>query len=87
VLMSPVGLAAEKVCAGEGLQKLKSTDTISRQRGRPTSTTPKLSKNNQRENGKNWSLVPDVCLTPRRTGRLTVCRNITLTLTLATFLH
>jgi hypothetical protein len=29
-------------------------------------------KNNQRENGKNWSRVPDGCLTPRRTGRLIV---------------
>jgi hypothetical protein len=39
-------------------------------------------KNNQRENGKYWSRVPDGCLTPGRTGRLTVIRNITLTLTL-----
>jgi hypothetical protein len=35
-----------------------------------------------RENGKNWSRVPDGCLIPRRTGRLTVGRNIILTLTL-----
>jgi hypothetical protein len=41
----------------------------------------KLFKNNQREKGKNWSRVPDGCLTPGRTGRLTVGRNITLTLT------
>jgi hypothetical protein len=32
---------------------------------------------------KKWSLVPDGCLTPRRIGRLTVGRNITLTLTVA----
>jgi hypothetical protein len=38
-------------------------------------------KNNQRENGENWSRVPDGCLTPGRTGRLTVGRNLTLTLT------
>jgi hypothetical protein len=30
---------------------------------------------------KIWSWAPDGCLTPRRTGRLTVDRNITLTLT------
>jgi hypothetical protein len=58
------------------------SDTSSRQRGRPTSTNPHLSKNNQREKGRNWWRVPDGCLTPRRTGRLTVGRNITLTLTL-----
>jgi hypothetical protein len=27
---------------------------------------------------KNWSRVPDGCLTPRQTGRLTVGRNVTL---------
>jgi hypothetical protein len=54
----------------------------SHQRGRPTSTNTQLSKNNQREKGKNWSRVQDGCLTPRRTGRPTVGRNITLTLTL-----
>jgi hypothetical protein len=40
-----------------------------------------LSTNNQRDKGKNWSLVPDVCLTSRQTGRLTVGRNITLATT------
>jgi hypothetical protein len=30
---------------------------------------------------KIWSLAPDVCLTPRQTSRLTVSRNLTLTLT------
>jgi hypothetical protein len=30
---------------------------------------------------KNWSLVPDGLLTPTRTGRLTVGRNVTLTST------
>jgi hypothetical protein len=60
---------------------LQITDPSSRQRGRPTSTNPQLSKNNQREKGKNWSRVPDGCLTPRKTGRLIVGRNITLTLT------
>jgi hypothetical protein len=81
MLMSPVGLRSEKGCAGDARQKLKSTDTTSRQRGHPTSTNSKLSKNDQRENGKNWSRVPDGCLTPKRTGRVTFGRNTTLTLT------
>jgi hypothetical protein len=83
MLMSPMGLISEKGCAGDALQKLKIADPTSRQRGRPTSTNPKLSlKSNQRENGKNWSWVPDGRLTPGRTGRLTVGRNVTLTLSL-----
>jgi hypothetical protein len=82
MVMSLVGLISEKGCAGDARQKLKSTDPTSRQRRRPTSTNTKLLKNNQRENGKNWSRVPDECLIPRRTGRLSVGRNITLTLTL-----
>jgi hypothetical protein len=61
---------------------LKTTDPTSHQRGCPTSANPPLSKNNQREKGKNWSPVPDGCLTPRQTGRLTISHNITLTLTL-----
>jgi hypothetical protein len=61
---------------------LQIIDSSSRQIGRPTSTNPQLSKNNQRAKGKKWLRVPDGCLTPRRTGRLTVCRNITLTLTI-----
>jgi hypothetical protein len=44
MLVSPLGLRAEKDCAGDVRQKLKSTDPTSRQRGRPTSTNPKLSK-------------------------------------------
>jgi hypothetical protein len=67
MLMSSVGLRSEKGCAGDVLQKLESTDPTSHQRGRPTSTNSKLSKNNQRENGKNWSRVPDECLIPRLT--------------------
>jgi hypothetical protein len=50
--------------------------------GAPHQQTRNCQKNNQRENGKNWSRVPDGCLVPRPTGRLTVGRNITLTLTL-----
>jgi hypothetical protein len=44
MLMSPMGLRPEKGCAGEDQQKLKTTDPTSSQRGRPTSTNPKLSK-------------------------------------------
>jgi hypothetical protein len=41
----------------------------------PNHTNPQLSKNNKSEKGENWSRVPDECLTPRQTGRLTVGRN------------
>jgi hypothetical protein len=82
MLMSPVGLRSEKGFAGDARQKLKTTDPTSSLRGCPTSTSPKLSKNNQSENEKNLSWVPDGCLTPRKPGRLTVGRNITLILIL-----
>jgi hypothetical protein len=49
MLMSPVGLRSEKDCADDARQKLKSTDPTSRQRGRSTSTNPKLSKGKNRE--------------------------------------
>jgi hypothetical protein len=52
MLMSPAGLTHKKDGDGDALQKLKTTDPTSRQRGRPTSTNPKLPKNNQREKGK-----------------------------------
>jgi hypothetical protein len=49
----------------------------------PDINKPKIvKKNNQRENGKNWSRFPGGCLIPRQTGLRTVGRNITLTLTL-----
>jgi hypothetical protein len=63
----------------------ESTDLISRQRGRPTSTNPQLSKDDY-EKKKNWSLVPDGCLTPSQTGRLSVGRNIILTFITRVFL-
>jgi hypothetical protein len=46
MLISTVGLSSEKGCAGDAQQQLKITDMTSRQRGRPTSTNPQLSKNN-----------------------------------------
>jgi hypothetical protein len=82
MFMSPVGLKPEKGCAGDARQKLKTTDPTSRQRGRPTSTNPQLSKNNEKEKRRSWSLVPDGCLTSRQIDRLTIGYNITLTLTL-----
>jgi hypothetical protein len=45
MLMSLVGLRSENGCAGDARQKLKTTDPTSRQRGRPTSRTPQLTKN------------------------------------------
>jgi hypothetical protein len=50
--MSRVGLRSEKRCTGDARQKLKSTDPTSRQRGRPTSTNPKLSKKIKERMGK-----------------------------------
>jgi hypothetical protein len=72
MFMSPVGLRSEKGCAGDAQQKLKSTD--------PHQETRNCQKN-QKVNGKNWSRVLDGCLIKRRTGRLTVGRNITLNFT------
>jgi hypothetical protein len=87
MLMSPLGLRSEKGCADDAQQKLKTTDPTSRQRGRPKTANPQLFKNNQGEKGNNWSRVPDECLTPGRTGQLTVGHNITLTLTLTSRLE
>jgi hypothetical protein len=47
--MGPVGLGSEKGCAGDVRQKLKSTDPTSCQRGRSTSTNPKMSKEINKE--------------------------------------
>jgi hypothetical protein len=47
------------------------------QNNKPANCLMKISRKN-----KDWSRVPDRCLTPRWTGRLTVSRNITLTMTL-----
>jgi hypothetical protein len=57
MLMSPVGLRSEKGCSGDARQKLKTTDPTSRQRGRPTSTNPQLSKKIKERRGKigRWS--------------------------------
>jgi hypothetical protein len=57
MLMSPVGLRPEKDYAGDVRQKLKTKDPNSRQRGRPTSTNPKLSKKIKERRGKigRWS--------------------------------
>jgi hypothetical protein len=39
MLMSPVRLRSEKGCTGDAQQKLKTTDTTSRQRGAPYQLT------------------------------------------------
>jgi hypothetical protein len=62
---------------------LQITDPSSRQRGHATPTNPQLSKMIKERRGKNWSQVPDGCLAPIRTDRLTIGRNVTLTLTLS----
>jgi hypothetical protein len=73
MVMSPARLGPENDCTGETTVIVK-TDPSSHQTGRPTSTNPKLSDSN-----KNLVLGPKWGLTPRQTGRLTVCRNVTLT--------
>jgi hypothetical protein len=82
MLMSREGLRSEKGSAGNARQKLKTADPTSHHKGRPISTNPNLSKIIKEGREKNWSRVPDGCLTPRRTGLLTVGRNITLILTI-----
>jgi hypothetical protein len=79
MLMSPVGLRSEKRCADDALQKLKSIDPTSRQRGSSTLTNPKLSKKIIKE---RMGKIGHGYLIQRRTGRQTVGRNISLTLAL-----
>jgi hypothetical protein len=80
--MSPMGLRSEKGCAGDARQKTeKYRPDFSSDRAPHINKPETVKKNTQRENGKNWSRVPGGCLIPRRTGRQTVGRNITLTLT------
>jgi hypothetical protein len=57
MLISPVGLRSDKGYTGDARQKLKTTDPTSRQRGRPTSTNPKLSKKYSKREGEK--LVAD----------------------------
>jgi hypothetical protein len=73
----PTGLGPENDCAGEGQYQLQTADPSSHQRGRPKLTNQQLSDNNQ-----DLVVSPRWCFVPRQTGRLTVGRNITLTLTL-----
>jgi hypothetical protein len=80
--LNSAGLVPERDCAGEDQQEQLIAYPSSRQRGRYNITVPQLSKENFKEKEK---LVTgrDGCLVPRQTGRLTVCRKITLTLALA----
>jgi hypothetical protein len=81
-MFTTVGLRSEKGCVGDARQNWSVQTRLLVREGAPHQQTRNCLKNNQRENGKNWPWVPDGCLTPGRTGRLTVGRNITLTLTL-----
>jgi hypothetical protein len=74
--MSRAGLRPERDSASEAQQQLKTTDSTSRQRGRPTPKPVNLKKLVKNEGG-NLVAAP---LTPRKTGRLIFSRNITLTL-------
>jgi hypothetical protein len=69
-------------CAGEAQQQQSITDPSPRQRGRYKIPNPQLSKENFKEKEKLMT-GPDGSLTPGQTDRLTVGRNITLTLTQA----
>jgi hypothetical protein len=80
MVMDFVGLRPERDRTGEVKQRIKTEDSTSCERGRPTSTNSKLLKNKFKK-GNILSLVPDGFLVLRRTGRMTVCRNMTLILT------
>jgi hypothetical protein len=72
--ISPAGLGHEKNFVDEAQEQLQTRDPTSRNRGCRTSTNPQISKDYEKKKlvaGPRW--VPD-------TGRLTVGRNITLTL-------
>jgi hypothetical protein len=71
-----LGFVAETLCVS--CEKLQTRPLV--REGAPHQqirTCPKTIKKNKKN---NWSQFPDGCLTPRHTGRLTVGRNITLTL-------
>jgi hypothetical protein len=58
MLMSPVEFRSEKGCAGDAGQKLKSTDTTSRQRGQTHINTHETVKKIIKEIGKNLVAGP-----------------------------
>jgi hypothetical protein len=71
-MASHAGLGPKNDYAGEDQQQLETGGPFSRQKERSILTNSQLSDSNKK-------VV--VRLTPRQTGRLTVRRNITLTLT------
>jgi hypothetical protein len=77
MVASPKVLGPEKDCAAKGQQHIQMADHSSRQRGRPTRTTPQLSNSN-----KYLVMSPRWGSTPTLTEWLIVSRNVTLTLTL-----
>jgi hypothetical protein len=74
MLMNTVGIGPENDYAAEIHQQLQTIHPSSRHRGCPTAINPQLYNSN-----KILSCSPEACLIIRYIGRLTVCRNITLT--------
>jgi hypothetical protein len=57
MVMSSTGVELDNDCAGEGQQKLQTTDPFSRLRGQLTSTNPHLSDSNKNlVLGSRWVL-------------------------------
>jgi hypothetical protein len=82
MLMSLVVLGSEKGCAGYDQQKNCKRIRLIVREDAPRQQIRNCLKILKERRGKNWSRVPDGCLTPRQTDRLTVGRNIVLALTL-----
>jgi hypothetical protein len=76
--MSPVG----KVALAMPGKNWKLQNRLLVREGAPHQQTSNCLKMIKERREKNWSRVPDGCLTPGGTGRLTAGRNITLTLIL-----
>jgi hypothetical protein len=83
MILSPAGLRPEQDYAGEAQQQHEITDPSSRPRRRYRITNLQLSKENFKDREK-LGTGPEGGLIPRRTCRLTVGRNVTLTLTWVT---
>jgi hypothetical protein len=75
MVVSPAELGPEDIALTRPAAIVTDRPVLSRQRGRLTSTNPQLTAI------KVWPWALDGRLTPKQTGRLTVGRNITLTLT------
>jgi hypothetical protein len=83
MVVCSAGLGPKSDCSGKAQKQLNSklqTRPLVRESATKQQTRSCLKEISRRK--KNWSRVPDGRLTPRRTGRLIVGRNVTLTLTL-----